>query len=127
MIRRSYSAEKLNCSQRVIAEIISSEKSYLASLQDLVALYIEPASAPLRVSGDANRETVIPQAERNLVFSVAESITQFHCTVFLPELEKAAVFVSGERNSASSLDQAVLRQTAIDVAKVFIDHSAFLK
>ncbi|KAK9896826.1 hypothetical protein P389DRAFT_209431 [Cystobasidium minutum MCA 4210] len=113
--------------ERVIAEIISSEKSYLASLQDLVTLYIEPASAPLRTSGDGSRETVVPQSERNLVFSVVESITQFHSTVFLPELEKAAIFAGGDRDSSSSLDHAVLRQTAVDIAKVFVDHAAFLK
>lgn len=124
ILRTNISCRRL---QRVIAEIISSEKSYLASLQDLVALYIEPASAPLRTAGDNNRETVVPQAERSLVFSVVESITQFHSTVFLPELEKAAIFAGGDRDSASSLDHAVLRQTALDIAKVFIDHAAFLK
>lgn len=61
------------------------------------------------------------------MFSVVESIYQFHTSVFLPELENAAVFVTGHRNSASSLSAELLRQAAIDVGAVFLKHSAFLR
>ena len=58
---------------------------------------------------------------------MAESIEQFHSTVFLPELEKAASFVISDRNSATSLDDTLLRGTAKDVANVFAKHVAYLK
>ena len=84
-----------------------------------------PASAPLR---ENSRETVVPQTERVLIFSVAESITQFHSSVLLPELQNAARHLTGgERDSASSFDHALLRQTAVSIAKVFIEHAAFMK
>lgn len=115
--------------QRVIQEILSSEKSYLTGLQDLVTLYIEPASAPYRSSSSvtAVRETVIPQAERKLVFSVAESIEQFHAAVFLPALEHATAQLLTERKSVTSLDQSTLAQAVNSIAEVFLRHAAYLK
>jgi hypothetical protein len=115
--------------KRVIQEILSSEKSYLTGLQDLVTLYIEPASAPYRSSSSvtAVRETVIPQAERKLVFSVAESIEQFHAAVFLPALETATAQLFTERKSVTSLDQSILAQAVNSIAEVFSRHAAYLK
>jgi hypothetical protein len=114
--------------QRVISEIISSERSYLAGLQELVTLYVHPASLPLRSSNKSEvRETFVPAAERSLVFSTAESIASFHSSVFLPELEKAAIFVASDRTSTTSLAGGELYQAARAVAQVFSAHAAFLK
>jgi hypothetical protein len=111
--------------QRVITEIIATEKSYIASLQELVTLYIAPASAPFR---EGSRETVVPQSERVLIFSVIESITQFHFTVFLPALEQVAMTLDlSEPDAVSELELANMRQTAVDVARVFTEHAAFMK
>ena len=112
----------------MISEILSSEKSYLAGLQELVSLYIQPGCAPVRSSNKGDlRETFIPATERSIVFSTAESIATFHETVLLPELEKAAIYVTSNRNSAVSPDEKSLHQAARDVAQVFSAHAAFLK
>lgn len=104
---------------------MATERSYITSLQELAALYIAPASAPLR---EGSKETVVPQAERVLVFSVIELIIQFHCTVFQPALEEAVAGLTlGERKSTASLDPAALRNAAIEIAKVFVKHAAFMK
>lgn len=104
---------------------MATERSYIASLQELAALYIVPASAPLR---EGSKETVIPQAERVLVFSVVESIIQFHSKVFLPALEEAVANIKlGDRDSAASFDHTALRQAAIGVGEVFVKHAAFMK
>lgn len=121
-----------------MAEIISSERSYLRGLEELVTLYIQPASAPHRASvgnsvnsssvgGGIPSETVIPLSERRTVFSVVETIAQFHTTVFLPELESAAIHIPEQRASVHTLDGPYVRQAAQDVAKVFIRHAAYLK
>jgi hypothetical protein len=113
-------------SQRVVAEIVASEKTYLAGLSELVDLYITPASQPLRTSSNHTvRETVVPQAERALVFSVVESIAHFHTEVFLPELEAAAAQVIAPASPA--LDDKTVTQAAVNVASVFTRHAAYLK
>ena len=112
--------------QRVVAEIVASEKTYLAGLSELVDLYITPASQPLRNSSNHTvRETVVPQAERALVFSVVESIAHFHKEVFLPELEAAAAQVIPPFSPA--LEDKVVTQAAVNVAGVFTRHAAYLK
>lgn len=112
--------------ERVVAEIVASEKTYLAGLSELVDLYIAPASQPLRNSSNhIIRETVVPQAERALVFSVVESIAHFHTEVFLPELEAAAAQIVAPVSPAT--DDRAITQAAINVANVFTRHAAYLK
>lgn len=113
----------------MLAEIVSSEKSYLEGLKELVLLYIQPAAAPLRsgANGTGRTETYISASERKAVFSVAEMIAHFHTTVFLPNLERVCLYVKAGTDFATKSDDALLRQAAIDVARVFTKHAAFLR
>lgn len=115
--------------QRVIAEIVQSERTYLGHLQELLELYVRPAALPVppSSSNSQSRETVVPLNERGAVFGTVESIVTFHATVFLPDLEKAGHIVLADRRSTTSLNGDLVRHAAQDIAQVFSAHAAFLK
>lgn len=101
-----------------------TERTYVKLLQELVDIYVTPASAP--VTGIANvstKETVVPATERKIVFNGLESLLSFHKESFLPSLEKA--YLSLE--AVDDVDGQVSTQAAIKVAQVFVSHAAFMR
>lgn len=70
----------------VIKHIVDTEQTYCRGLRDLIEIYVKPASAPSGTKG----ETVVPAAERKIVFGGIEGILRFHLDSFLPALEAAA-------------------------------------
>jgi len=115
--------------EKLILEIISSEQSYCAGLQELVDIYITPGTQTLK--GSSSKETVIPIQERRTVFSNVEDLLSFHRNHFLPDLEAVTSKLRpSTRDSIASDDSAestISRQVAEEVAKVFNRHGAFLR
>jgi hypothetical protein len=70
------------------------------------------------------KETVIPAAERKIVFNGLESLRTFHKDSFLPALEDAIRLLSKNKED---VDGALTRQVAYGVANVFVSHAAFMK
>ena len=115
----------LGSPQHLLEEIVSTEISYLTSLRELLAVYIEPASAPVRTLGDLKTsETIISARERKKVFSTIESITAYHADIFLPSLQAA---VKEMQLAVSPVQPDNLQRTAQRVAQVFIQQAAFLR
>jgi hypothetical protein len=69
-----------------------TERTYVRGLQELIDIYIKPAAAQVNLLGgvSSTKETVIPAAERRIVFSGLDSLFSFHKDIFLPALELAA-------------------------------------
>ncbi|KAF9192418.1 hypothetical protein BGZ51_005612 [Haplosporangium sp. Z 767] len=63
--------------RRIVAEIMSTERTYVEGLKGLVEIYLTPALQ------------VMPPGDHKAVFSNAQAIYTFHAEHFLPELEKA--------------------------------------
>ena len=103
-----------------------TERTYVKGLQELVDIYIKPASATVTVlSGVCQiKDTVVPAQERKIVFSGLEALFYFHKQSFLPALERASASLlssQGEVDAQASLD------VARDVANTFVSHAAFMK
>jgi len=101
-----------------------TERTYVNQLKELVEIYVTPAAAP--VTGIANvstKETVVPAAERKIVFNGLESLLSFHHASFLPSLEKAYKTIEG----VDDVDGQASIQAAIKVAQVFVSHAAFMR
>jgi hypothetical protein len=101
-----------------------TERTYVKLLQELVDIYVKPASTP--VTGIANvstKETVVPPAERKIVFNGLESLYSFHTASFLPELEKAYKTLE----SSDDADGKASAEAAVKVAQVFVSHAAFMR
>lgn len=116
--------------EKLVEEIISSERSYCAGLRELVNIYVTPASQPIKSTNGTAKETVIPVHERRTVFSNIEGLLAFHQEHFLPDLEAVTEHMRKDRNSVLSVDSSeslASRKTAEDVAKVFNRHGAFLR
>ncbi|CAE6472101.1 unnamed protein product [Rhizoctonia solani] len=105
----------------IVREIIETEKSYVKGLQELVDIYVRPASeaAP---GLNVNKETTIPSAERKIVFTGVDALLQFHKQSFLPSLIGAA-----EVLSSAGPGEDVSTRAAHAVANVFVSHAAFMK
>jgi hypothetical protein len=101
--------------------MISTERSYVRGLQDLVSIYVRPASQPIS-KGDM--ETVIPANERKIVFGGVEGILQFHSQSFLPALEKAAEPLL---RSKQALNGDSSQRLAIHIANVFKQYHPFMR
>jgi len=106
----------------IVKEIVETERTYVKGLQELVDIYIKPSANPAGVLG--NKETVIPFAERKIVFNGLDSLLSFHKESFLPSLEKTlAPLANPSRDTNGELSSAVAR----DVATVFLTHAAFMR
>jgi len=93
-------------------------------MQELVDIYVKPASAPVTVIGGVSiKETVVPASERKIVFNGLESLLSFHKESFLPSLEKA--YTSLEHSTDE--DGEVSMNAALAVARVFVSHAAFMR
>lgn len=103
----------------------------MKGLAELVDLYVKPGAAPLNMlSGvGSSKDTVVPAAERKIVFNGVDSLFSFHKENFLPALEVAAApmmkpaGVLQEADAEGQLSLNVVRA----VASMFLKHAAFMK
>ncbi|CAL1695962.1 unnamed protein product [Somion occarium] len=116
---------------RVVREIIETERTYVKGLQELVDIYIKPAGAPVNVLSGVgqSKDTVIPAAERKVVFQGLESLFSFHKASFLPALERAAAPVMRPSDELLLVDAdgETSMSAARAVAQAFVSHAAFMK
>ncbi len=108
--------------QKVIAEIISSEETYVRGLQELAAIYIQPASQPLSGSSGA---AAVPISEQKTVFGNIEALLHFHQGGLLPSLKAAAAPILAGAPETMTTSQS--SHIAEDVANVFVRHAAFFR
>ncbi|KZV75588.1 hypothetical protein PENSPDRAFT_624362 [Peniophora sp. CONT] len=112
----------------ILREIVETERTYVKGLQELNDIYIRPAEAPVNVLGASTKDTVVPNAERKVVFSGVEALFSFHSNNFLPALEHAAAAILRLRSAASEDPDGRLSLTAaVAVAGAFVDHAAFMR
>ncbi|KAI0639341.1 hypothetical protein C8Q77DRAFT_1044055 [Trametes polyzona] len=126
---RKYKDDKSKRS-RIIREIVETERTYVKGLQELVDIYIRPASAPVNgLSGvGQNKDTVVPAQERKIVFSGLEALFSFHRESFLPALERAsAPLLVPTQSNQGDVDGQLSLYVARDVANTFVSHAAFMK
>ncbi|TCD71469.1 hypothetical protein EIP91_008849 [Steccherinum ochraceum] len=116
---------------RVIREIVETERTYVKGLQELVDIYINPACASVNVlSGvSQHKETLIPAAERKIVFNGLEALFSFHHGSFLPALETAAapLLRPPEEISQADHDGQMSLTVSRTVAQTFVSHAAFMR
>lgn len=108
---------------RCIHEIWETERTYVRNLGELVTIYVRPASQPVNQSKSVV-ETVIPAAERKIVFGGVESILAIHRDNFLPALEtvlKQLIENGDDEKGILSID------TAYSVGEVFRTYIAYMK
>ncbi|KAG2129960.1 hypothetical protein DEU56DRAFT_816365 [Suillus clintonianus] len=115
----------------VVREIVETEKTYVKGLQELVDIYIKPSAAPVNlISGvGSGKETVIPSAERRIVYSGIEALFSFHKESFLPSLEKAAAPLLQKPPGSEELDPdgQLSVDVAAAVASCFLRYAAFMR
>ncbi|KAI0257518.1 hypothetical protein BJV78DRAFT_1293142 [Lactifluus subvellereus] len=108
---------------RVVKEIVE--------LQELIDIYIKPAAAPANLLGgvSSTKETVIPAAERKIVFSGLDSLFSFHKDIFLPALELAAnpVLRTQAKQSEQEMEGVLSANAARGIARTFVSHAAFMR
>lgn len=106
-----------------------TERTYVKGLQELVDIYIRPASAPVNALTGGSRETVVPPIERKIVFSGLEALFSFHKESFLPALEKSAASVMqpSEVVAEADKDGSMSMNVARTVGNCFVSHAAFMR
>lgn len=105
----------------VIREIFETENTYVRGLQELIAIYVQPASQC--ISSKSN-ETLIPLAERKVVFGGVESILVIHRDNFLPALERVIEpLLRGSDDSEGTISARIAHQ----VGEVFRTYIAYMK
>jgi len=115
----------------VIREIVVTERTYVKGLQELVEIYIKPASTPVNLlSGvGSSKDTVVPASERKIVFGGIDALFSFHHDSFLPALEGAAAPLMKPAAELQKLDPD--GQLSLDVTKavgnIFVKHAAFMR
>ena len=101
-----------------------TERTYVKLLNELVDIYVMPAATPvLGITNSATKETVVPLTERKIVFNGLDSLLAFHRENFLPALEQACQTL----DNSDDADGSASAKAAIDVAKVFVSHAAFMR
>lgn len=111
--------------------IFSTERTYVKGLQELVDIYIKPGTEPANLLSNVGsaRDTVVPAAERKIVFGGLESLFSFHKDSFLPALESAAAPLLRTTEEVSNAD--VGGQLSLEVARavagMFLKHAAFMR
>ena len=107
---------------RVLREIYETERTYVRGLGELVTIYVKPAAAPVGTAKGG--ETVVPAAERKVVFGGIESILSIHRDNLLPALEKAVKpLLEGVDDDEGELST----RTAHAVGEVFRTYIAYMK
>ncbi|KAI9455853.1 hypothetical protein F5148DRAFT_1225326 [Russula earlei] len=114
---------------RVVKEIIDTERTYVKGLQELIDIYIKPAAAAVPVIVSSTKETVVPAAERRIVFSGLDSLFSFHKDIFLPALELAAspVLLPQTKQTEQGLEGVLSANAARGIARTFVSHAAFMR
>ncbi|KAM0789145.1 hypothetical protein ACM66B_003198 [Microbotryomycetes sp. NB124-2] len=102
--------------ERVVREIVETERSYLRGLEELCAVYLASADQPVYSSSGRTKGPVLPVAERKAVFGNIEAIKNLSRDVILPELVKA----TADSDLPSVNDSTAL---ACRVAEVFKRHA----
>ena len=106
---------------REVILTVRTEKTYVRGLGELVQIYVRPAAASAKAGAN---ETVIPAAERKIVFGGVESILSIHKENLLPALEKA---VKPLLDGADDTDGSLSAATAHSVGSVFRTYIAYMK
>lgn len=103
-------------------------------MQELIDIYIKPAAAPVTPvnilgSVSSTKETVIPAAERRIVFSGLDSLFSFHKDIFLPALELAAnpVLRPQTNQTEQEMEGIFSANAARGIARTFVSHAAFMR
>lgn len=98
-------------------------------LQELVEIYIKPAATPVNLlSGvGSSKDTVVPAAERKIVFGGVDALYSFHSDSFLPALEKAAAPLWRPKFQDSDPDGKISTEVAKAVGDIFVKHAAFMR
>ncbi|KJA26158.1 hypothetical protein HYPSUDRAFT_133726 [Hypholoma sublateritium FD-334 SS-4] len=116
----------------LVREIVATERTYVNGLQELVDIYIKPAATPANLLGgvgSSSKETVVPPAERRVVFGGIDALFSFHQQNFLPALEGAAAPLMAPAAAVHDADHD--GQLSLEVAKavgaIFVKHAAFMK
>ena len=112
----------------VLSHSCRTERTYVKQLQELVEIYIKPGSAAVNLisSVGSAKETVVPAAERKIVFGGIESLFSFHKESFLPALEQAAAPLIKSPKDAD-VDGKLSMDVARNVGNIFVRHAAFMK
>ncbi|WFD35977.1 hypothetical protein MCUN1_002848 [Malassezia cuniculi] len=118
--------DSMRC-QRLISEIVFSERTYVAGLNELTDIYIRRAREPLE--GSSTEERALPVEMERAVFGHVEGIVHFHSAVFLPLLEHAAADVLALPENAvdTSAKAQITAACAVRIADVFSSHAAYFK
>ncbi|WVR06412.1 hypothetical protein IAU60_003443 [Kwoniella sp. DSM 27419] len=107
---------------KIIREIYETERTYVRGLGELISIYVKPAGQA--VNPNKSNETVIPAAERKIVFGGIESILTIHRDNFLPALEKAVkTLLEGQDDEEGNMSAAA----AHSVGEVFRTYIAYMK
>ncbi|CAO1632094.1 unnamed protein product [Jaminaea pallidilutea] len=121
--------------RRIIAEIISSEESYIRGLQQLCDIYVRPSRLPSEdkgISGGSN-QPILPPQEHRAIFGNVEGLLQFHVSAFLPSLKTAADCILRERQAGSPNlpedddERQFTASVAEEVANVFVKHIGWFR
>lgn len=107
----------------------STERTYVKQLQQLVDIYVKPSAANVTIlSGvGSNKETVIPAAERKIVFGGLDAIFSFHKESFLPALEEAIAPLLAPGAEKKDADGQLSLEVAHNVSNIFKTHVAFMR
>ena len=109
----------------------STERTYVRGLQELIDIYIKPAAAQVNLLGgvSSTKDTIIPAAERKIVFSGLDSLFSFHKDIFLPALELAAnpVLRPQANQSEQEMEGILSANAARGIARTFVSHAAFMR
>ena len=115
-------------SEYSVEHICRTERTYVKGLQELVDIYVKPAAAAVSGLGSV-RQSVVPAAERKIVFGGLEALFSFHKESFLPMLENATAPIM--RPAAElveiDVDGRLSLNVARAVARIFVSHAAFMK
>ena len=111
--------------------VISTERTYVKGLHELVDIYIKPACVPVNIlSGvGSSKDTVVPASERKVVFGGIEALFSFHKDSFLPALEVAAapLMKSSTELQVADADGQLSLNVVKAVGSMFLKHAAFMK
>ncbi|KAG5718596.1 Rac guanine nucleotide exchange factor B [Termitomyces sp. T112] len=115
----------------IVREIVATERTYVKGLQELMDIYIKPACDTVNIlSGvGSNKDTIVPAAERKLVFGGIDALFSFHKDSFLPALEVAAapLMKSSESLQQADADGGLSLSVVKAVGCMFLKHAAFMK
>ncbi|TFK30624.1 hypothetical protein FA15DRAFT_676905 [Coprinopsis marcescibilis] len=112
----------------IIKEILTTERTYVNHLQELIEVYIKPASLPVNMlSGVGPKDTVVPPAERKAVFGGIDALLAFHQDSFLPALERVAAPLFAPNIKEMDADGKLTLEVSKAVGDTFVKHAAFMR